>query len=138
MLNKFQMPPAFAKPWLCVVVMSNNLKKKKNMINDKVCIGCKSVWSNHPVDDLISKEDCNPIYVCKPKEKCECNPLKDYIETLKAKWNPKTQTRKGFSHPSGDYTEFIVYFDQYRYNWTNKQTAFEGYVFDHIRSFIKI
>jgi len=63
----------------------------------------------------------------------------NFIMELKSKWNPKTKTKTGYGYhgsSKGDEIEYTLYFDEYRCEWTDINTAFQGYVFKNINKFI--
>jgi hypothetical protein len=58
---------------------------------------------------------------------------------LKKEWEPKTKTKIGYGYhgsSKGDKIEYVVYFDDYKNNWTTKSIAFEGFVFKRISEFL--
>jgi len=58
-----------------------------------------------------------------------------YIYNTKEEWNPKTQKSSGYGYhgsSKGDKIEFTEYFDEYRIEWTNKDRAFQGFLFKKI------
>lgn len=66
--------------------------------------------------------------------------LQKYIEDLRANWKPKTQAEEvEIYHGSkkGDIEKVTYYWDVHRLNWTYKEAAFRGYVFNKIKEFIK-
>ncbi len=66
--------------------------------------------------------------------------METIIAELKSKWIPETRQQTGYGvHGSrkGDEWEYTEYFDVFRCEWTNKDRAFQGYVFKYINSFIK-
>jgi len=67
------------------------------------------------------------------------NSIADFISTLKSKWEPKTKQEVGYGYhgsSKGDKIEWTSYYDEFRAEWTDKNRAFQGFVFDHIKKFL--
>jgi hypothetical protein len=63
-----------------------------------------------------------------------------FLAELKANWKPKTETKTGYGYhgsSKGDEIEYTLYFDSYRCEWTTKDRAFQGLVFQEIDKFLK-
>ena len=64
----------------------------------------------------------------------------DWISDLKLNWKPEKKTESGYGYhgsSKGDYIEYELYFDEFRCEWTDKDRAFQGYVFKNITSILK-
>jgi hypothetical protein len=63
-----------------------------------------------------------------------------FLAELEANWKPKTETKTGYGYhgsSKGDEIEYTLYFDSYRCEWTTKNRAFQGLVFQEIDKFLK-
>ncbi len=68
------------------------------------------------------------------------NVMSRFISELKQNWKPKTETKIGYGYhgsSKGDEIEYTMYFDEYRCEWTTKDTAFQGLVFKSVDKFLK-
>lgn len=73
------------------------------------------------------------------------NPLENvsissFLAELKVNWNPKMETKKGYGYHGSskdDEIEYTLYFDSYRCEWTTKDRAFQGFVFQEINKLLK-
>lgn len=62
------------------------------------------------------------------------------LEDLKESWEPKTKTEIGYGYHGsrkGDKIEYTMYFDEFRCEWTTKDSAFQGFVFEQIDKYLK-
>jgi len=101
----------------------------------------KEFWDDEEWDILDSDINTHQValYAIKKLLK-DKQSIEDYIKDLKTTWEPKTKTQTGYGYhgsSKGDKKEYILYFDEYRSEWTTKDIAFQGYVFKHIDIFIK-
>lgn len=67
----------------------------------------------------------------KLKLNLQLNSLKNYVQSLKEHWEPKTRIYQGrLVHGSKkeDEIEFVQYFDVFSGEWTTEEIAFRGYV----------
>lgn len=63
-----------------------------------------------------------------------------FLAELKENWKPETKTETGYGYhgsSKGDENEYTLYFDSYRCEWTTKDRAFQGLVFQEINKFLK-
>jgi hypothetical protein len=61
------------------------------------------------------------------------------LSELKKKWIPRTKTENGYGYhgsSKGDEITYTLYFDVYSGNWTTKNMAFRGFVFNEIKKYI--
>lgn len=68
------------------------------------------------------------------------NVMPRFLAKLKANWKPETITETSYGYhgsSKGDKIECILYFDSYRFEWTTKNRAFQGFVFKEIDKFLK-
>lgn len=66
--------------------------------------------------------------------------IKREIAQLKKGWKPKTETKIGYGYhgsSKGDKLEYVMYFDEYRCEWTTKDIAFQGFVFENVDKLLK-
>lgn len=67
--------------------------------------------------------------------------LQIMVDHLRREWEPKTKPSEfEIYHGSqkGEVKSIIKYWDEYKCTWTDKESAFRGYVFNAIKEFIKL
>jgi len=67
--------------------------------------------------------------------------INELITNLKKDWKPKTEVKTGYGYHGsikGDEIEYTMYFDEFRYEWTTKDRAFQGLMFKHINEFLNL
>ena len=65
--------------------------------------------------------------------------MPQFLAELEANWKPETKTSGGYGYhgsSKGDYEEYPACFDVYRCEWTTKNAAFQGLVFQEIDRFL--
>lgn len=63
-----------------------------------------------------------------------------FLAELRVNWNPKTETKTGYGYHGSskdDEIQYTLYFDSYRCEWTTKDRAFQGFVFQEINKLLK-